>query len=255
MTERIRNIAALSSAALAAGLAFACATAAATGTVSPLPRSNYTVKALCAAPSPGFAGCLSLELQPATAAARAHNRPIGMARTAPRAGQAAEGAFGLTPQALHTAYQLPTSPTATQTIALVDAYNDPTAEADLNAYSKEFGLPECTKASGCCTKASGCFKQVNQNGSAKVSELPFPKTVVELEAAQAGTQKKKEEAAEAAGWGVEISLDIETAHAICETCNIVLVEAGTPSYLNLETAESQAATLGATEISNSWGGP
>jgi len=254
MTERIRNIAALSLAALASGLALTCATAAATGIVSPLPASNYTVHPLCAAPSPGHAGCLSLELKPLTAAARAHTHPIGMAigmaRTAPLAGQAAEGLFGLTPQILHTAYQLPTSPAGpTQTIALVDAYNDPTAEADLNAYSKEFGLLSE------CTKESGCFKQVNQNGGAKTNELPFPKTVLALEKAQGGTTEEKREAAEAAGWGVEISLDIETAHAICETCNIVLVEATDPSYANLETAESQAATLGATEISNSWGGP
>ncbi len=246
MPERIRNIAASSLAALATVLALACATAAAAGVVSPLPRSNYTVKALCASPSPGHAGCLSLVLQPATAAARAHNRPIGMARTAPRAGQAAEGAFGLTPQDLHTAYQLPSPPTTTQTIALVDAYNDPTAAADLNAYSEEFGLPACTKA-------SGCFRQVNQNGG---SEPPFPKTVIELEKAQSSKlSAEKNKAAEAAGWGVEISLDIETAHAICEACDIVLVEANNSEYANLEAAESQAATLGATEISNSWGGP
>jgi hypothetical protein len=245
MTERIRKIAALCLSALATGLALACATAGAAGIVSPLPRSDYTVHALCSAPSPGYAGCLSLELRPLTAAARAHSHPIGMARTAPRAGQAAEGVFGLTPQNLHTAYHLPTSPAATQTIALVDAYNDPTAEEDLIAYSKEFGLPECTKA-------NGCFKQVNQSGG---ENLPFPKTVLELENAQKGAAPGENEASEAAGWGVEISLDMETAHAICETCKIVLVEAGNPSYSNLETAESQAATLGANEISNSWGGP
>jgi hypothetical protein len=248
MTARIRNIAALSLAALTTGLACVCATAAAAGVVSPLPRSDYIVHALCTTPSPGHAGCLSLELQPITAAARARSHPIGMARTVLRAGQAAEGNFGLTPQNLHIAYQLPTSPSATQTIALVDAYNDPTAETDLNAYSKEFGIPECTEA-------SDCFKQVNQNGVATTNKLPFPKTVLELEEAQAGTALEKEEAAEAAGWGVEISLDIETAHAICETCHIVLVEANNSEYLNLEAAESQAATLGATEISNSWGGP
>jgi hypothetical protein len=249
MTERIRNIAALSLAALAAGLIVSCATAAAADVVSPLPRSDYSVRSLCAAPGPGHAGCLSLELLALTAAARAHTHPLGMARTAPRAGQAAEGAFGLTPQNLHTAYQLPSSASTTQTIALVDAYNDPTAEADLNAYSKEFGLPECTKA-------SGCFKQVNQNGSAAAGSLPFPKTVLELEEAQkTGTPSEVEEAREAAGWGVEISLDMETAHAICENCRILLVEAKSTSYSDLEAAESAAAAVGATEISNSWGGP
>ena len=247
MAERIRNIAALSFAALATGLLLVCATAAAAGTVPPLPRSDYSVRALCSAPSAGHAGCLSLELQPLTAAARARTHPIGMARTVVRAGQASEGTFGYTPQNLHTAYQLPTSAPSTQTIALVDVYNDPTAEEDLEAYSEEFGLPACTKA-------NGCFKQVNQGGSAVPGNLPFPKTKLELEEAQGGAFPGEEEAAEAAGWGVEISLDMETAHAICETCKILLVEANSSSYGSLETAEATAAALGATEISNSWGG-
>jgi Subtilase family len=255
MTERIRDIAALCLAALAAGLALACATAGAAGIVSPLPATDYSVKPVCGAPSRGSAGCMSMELLPRTAAARAHNHPIGMARLVPTGRQAASGVFGLTPQNLQTAYGLPTTSTATQTIALVDAYNDPTAKADLNAYSKEFGLrelPECTKEIG----ESGCFMQVNQNGGAKANELPFPKNLSELKTAQgSGSPEAEKEAAEAAGWGVEISLDIETAHAICETCKIVLVEASSPSYFNLETAENQAATLGANEISNSWGGP
>jgi subtilase family serine protease len=244
MTARLRHIAALSLTALT----LSGAPAMAAEPVAPLPSSDYTVHALCSAPAPGHAGCLSLELAPRTAAARAHTHPIGMARTAPSAGQASEGVFGLTPQDLHTAYGLPSTATTTQTIALVDAYNDPTAEADLNAYSEEFGLPACTKE-------SGCFTQVNQNGNAAPGALPFPKTVLALEAAQSGTKGEKEEAAEAAGWGVEISLDMETAHAICESCNIVLVEASSTSYASLEAAESTAAALGATEISNSWGGP
>jgi hypothetical protein len=252
MTHRIRHFAALSAIATTTVLAVSCAAASAAGVLSPLPASDYTVRAVCGPASPGRAGCLSLKLQPLTATARAHNHPIGVARSVAHAGQAAEGAFGLTPQDLHTAYSLlPISPPATQTIALVDAYNDPTAEADLIAYSKEFGLPECTKA-------NGCFKQVNQNGSASAGTLPFPKTLPELkEAQESASEGEKAEAEEAAGWGVEISLDMETAHAICETCNIVLVEANSPSYKNLEAAESAAAgeKVGATEISNSWGGP
>ncbi len=66
---------------------------------------------------------------------------------------------------------------------------------------------------------------------------------------------KKVEAARAEGWGLEISLDIETAHAICQNCNIALVEAKSTSFSDLEAAEGAAADLGATEISNSWGGP
>ena len=61
---------------------------------------------------------------------------------------AAGGAFGLRPQDLHTAYQLPTTAASQQTVAIVDAYDDPNAEADLKVYDKEFLLPECTSAKG-----------------------------------------------------------------------------------------------------------
>jgi len=60
---------------------------------------------------------------------------------------------------------------------------------------------------------------------------------------------------EANGWTVEISLDIETAHAVCHNCHIALVEADSASYADLEAAEEAAVALHATEISNSWAGP
>ncbi len=64
------------------------------------------------------------------------------------------------------------------------------------------------------------------------------------------------EVEEADGWALEISLDIEIAHAVCQNCQIMLVEANSATFPNLEAAENTAAnTLGATEISNSWGGP
>ena len=45
-----------------------------------------------------------------------------------------------------------------QTVALVDAHDDPNAETDLAVYRAQFGLPACTTA-------NGCFKKVNQSGS------------------------------------------------------------------------------------------
>ena len=131
-------------------------------------------------------------------------------------------------------------------MALVDAYNDPNAESDLKAYDEEFSLPECTAA-------NGCFKQVNQNGEA--GNPPFPKTAKELESARKGSRSARKEAEEATGWGLEISLDIEVAHATCESCEVLLVESNSPTYGNLEAAEKSAAALGASEISNSWAGP
>ncbi len=224
--------------------------------MSPLPPSDYTVRPACAPPAPGQASCLSLELRPATAAARAHTHPLGITRSTPIvAGKAAEGAFGLRPQDLHSAYQLPTGAPSAQTIAIVDAYNDPNAEADLNVYRKEFGLPECTRA-------NGCFQQVNQHGES--GNLPFPESQAALEAMEATctnsalTEEEREaactEVQEAKGWTGEISLDIEVAHATCQNCNIVLVEANSPSYSDLEAAENTAVAHGAKEVSNSWGG-
>ncbi|MHB8241423.1 MAG: S53 family peptidase, partial [Solirubrobacteraceae bacterium] len=209
---------------------------------SPLPPSDYSVRAACSAPTPGHAACMALQLVPQTAEAQAHTHPLAVATQAAHpASSASEGVFGLTPGDLHTAYQLPDTAIGEQKIALVDAYNDPTAESDLKAYDYQLGLPQCTTA-------NGCFKKVNQKG--ETTKLPFPRTTAELEAA-AGSER----AEEAEGWGGEISLDIETAHAVCESCKILLVEANSPSYENLESAEATAESLGATEISNSWGGP
>ena len=53
---------------------------------------------------------------------------------------------------------------AGQTVAIVDAYDDPNAEADLAVYRAQYGLPACTTA-------NGCFKKVNQTGG---TTLPRP---------------------------------------------------------------------------------
>ncbi len=208
---------------------------------SPLPASDYTVQPVCGTPTNRQAACLALQLVPLTAAARAHSHPLAAVAPNSPHGPAVEGRFGLTPGDLHTAYQLPSTVSGTQTIAIVDAYNDPTAETDLERYDEEFGLLKCTAG-------NGCFKQVNQEGNTK--PLPFPTSTKELE--EAG---KSKQAKEAIGWGAEISLDIETAHAVCQECKILLVEANSPELEDLEAAESAAEALKANEISNSWGIP
>jgi len=131
---------------------------------------------------------------------------------------------GLTPAQMKAAYGFSTSNTAGagKTIAIVDAYDLPTAENDLNVFSTQFGLPACTTA-------SGCFKKVSQTGS--TTKYPSYN----------------------AGWGLEIALDIEWAHAIAPGANILLVEATSSTFANLLTAEDYAAAH-ATYVSNSWGG-
>ncbi|HEX6455085.1 MAG TPA: S53 family peptidase [Solirubrobacterales bacterium] len=131
---------------------------------------------------------------------------------------------GYGPAQFHGAYGLPSSAPAGQTIAIVDAYDDPNVAADLNAYSSQFGLP-------LCNSSNPCFQKVNQSGSAAG---PFPRTD--------------------SGWSLEIALDVETAHAICPNCKVLLVEANSNSLSNLAAAVRTAAKLGAKEISNSYGG-
>ncbi len=246
-TDRIRHITSLGSIALTGAIAACCALAgpAAAAAPAPLPSSDYTVHAVCPAPAPAHGSCMSLELVPHTATARAHSHPLVVTPAVRRLAEEptpANGAYGFTPQALHTAYLLPTS-VGSQTIALVDAYNDPTAAEDLKRFDEEFEINEC----------GGCFKKINENGA--VGNLPFPQSTKELTEYSTGSEAEAEEAEEAAGWGVEMSLDVQTARAICQTCKIVLVEAKSTHYPDLEAAEQAAISAGATEISNSWGGP
>ena len=265
MSKHTRHTAVLVPAAVLAAFVLLCAQASAAASVAPLPASAYTTRAVCPPPLPGHAACQALQLLALTAAARAHTRPLGIARAvADPTPSLTGGDFGLTPQDLHAAYGLPNETASSypkQRIALIDAYNDLNAEEDLKAYSKEFGLPECTTA-------NKCFAKVNQRG--ETANLPFPQSKATLESAEtlcngseAGEttqkQEEREEACyfehEANGWTVEISLDIETAHAVCQNCQIALVEADSASYADLEAAEEAAVALPATEISNSWAGP
>ncbi|MEV0740993.1 S53 family peptidase [Streptomyces sp. NPDC050549] len=133
---------------------------------------------------------------------------------------------GYSPTNLRSAYGLTSAAASNgsgETIAIVDAYNDPNAEADLATYRSYYGL-------SACTTANGCFKKVSQTGS--TTSLPTSD----------------------AGWSEEISLDLDMASAICPLCNITLVEATSASYANLGTAENEAVALGAKFVSNSYGG-
>jgi hypothetical protein len=211
----------------------ACAlTAGAAPVASALPlRANYRAQRLCGTPRPHAAECLGMRL-----VAKSLTKADLRANAHRQAAEAATGVSpkvtsksvpgGLTPQSLHTAYSLPTEGpgSSTQTIALVDAYNDPTAEADLAVYDKAFGLPACTAA-------NGCFRKINQSG--KASPLP----------------------AKQGEWATEISLDVQMAHAICQNCHILLVESNNETWGSLGAAVNAAVAAGATEISNSYGGP
>jgi subtilase family serine protease len=144
--------------------------------------------------------------------------------TTPFACVTLRGIGGYYPCDLRDAYSLPSTSAGTgQTVGIVDAFNDPNAEEDLKVYRSEFGLPPCTAA-------NGCFKKVNQTGG---SHPP---------------------SRDKTGWSVEESLDVDMVSAICPNCRILLVEADSNSYQDLGQAVDEAAALGATQISNSYGG-
>lgn len=130
---------------------------------------------------------------------------------------------GLSPSTIKSAYSFPTSLSAGagQTVGIVDAYNDPSVESDLAVFSTTFGLPPCTTA-------NGCFAKVNQSGGTH-----YPRTD--------------------SGWALEISLDVQWAHAIAPGAKILLVEASSASFTNLLAAEDYAKAH-AAYVSNSWGG-
>ena len=170
------------------------------------PRGLRT-RAACARPAPGHAACHARIVVA---------RPDG----APPSGSAPQG---YNPPDVQDAYKLPAATAgAGQTVAVVAAFDDPTAESDLATYRSQFGLPSCTST-------GGCFAKVNQNGGAT---LP-PADV---------------------GWAEEISLDLDMVSATCPNCHLLLVEASSSSFADLGVAVDMAAALGATAISNSYGG-
>jgi hypothetical protein len=127
---------------------------------------------------------------------------------------------------LVSAYNIDTNITTTPTIAIVDAYGYTALESDLGKYRTQYGLPACTIA-------NGCLKIVNATG--QTSPLPNNPPAND-------------------DWTVETALDVDMASAACPKCKILVVQATDPGD-TLLSAQAVAKSLGATVISNSWGGP
>src|ERR1035438_572307 len=127
---------------------------------------------------------------------------------------------GLFPAQIKAAYGLNATPNQGQgqIIGIVDAFDDPNAESDLQVYDTQFNLPVCTTQNGCFTK----IKVGNPPGDT--------------------------------GWGLEISLDIQQAHSLAPAAKVILVEANSNSFDDLLAAVDVARENGATQISMSWSG-
>lgn len=129
------------------------------------------------------------------------------------------GSYG--PRELQKAYNLPGAAPMVQTIAFVVAYHNPNAEQDLGVYSRDYGLPACSKA-------NGCFLQVN--GQGKSDPMPEANAL----------------------WALESSTDIQAAHAICHNCRIILVEIVSDGVPNLVNGVDTAIGLGADVVALPW---
>jgi subtilase family serine protease len=124
---------------------------------------------------------------------------------------------GWAPSNIQARYNLPSTTNGKgQIVAIVDAYDNPNVASDLSEYRSEFGL------------GTANFYKYNQDG--QQSNYPSGST----------------------GWGVEIDLDVQMVSAACPLCTIYLIEANSSDSSDLETAETEAVTLGAHIVSNSW---
>jgi hypothetical protein len=219
---KIRSLVAVAGAtALTAALTVAMTTTATAATpAQTAARHTTNVMDACGRPAPGQMRCYA-QVRTDVAGGPAGVRGVhGGARTAVSAA-AAPLPSGLGPADLHSAYNLPTTGGANQTVGIVDAGDDPTAEADLAVYRATYNLPPCTTA-------NGCFRKLDQKGAA----TPLPPD---------------------AGWGVEEALDLDMASAACPECKIVLVEGDSPDVADLAASVDTAVAAGATEVSNSYG--
>jgi hypothetical protein len=205
--------------AASAAVVLACACAAGPAVAQATPQ----VRAECAVPTrPVIARCLSLVRTDRTARTERQVRAMG---------ESFPTQYGYGPAQLRQAYgllALSWTRGAGETVAIIDAYNDPNANADLQVYRNTAGLPTCSLA-------NGCFKQLNQNG--KSSPLP----------PNAGTK-----GGDSQGWDGEESLDIDMVSAICPRCHIDLIESNSDTATSLYAAANEGTSL-ATFESNSYG--
>jgi subtilase family serine protease len=132
------------------------------------------------------------------------------------------GPTGISPAQMQVAYGFSqiANQGAGQTVAIIDAFDNPNVESDLAVFSTQFGLPPCTTQ-------NGCFQKVYATGT-----QPRGNT----------------------GWGLEMSLDVQWVHAIAPQAKIILVEAANNFNYALNHAVDVAVSMGASVVSMSYGG-
>ena len=231
MTKSKQNLrTTIISLSLLTGLTLAFATPLATAEAAGLIGGNSKIKvsdqSTCSTASPKHVRCLAIRRNIFVNGVRQH-------ALTPLVGTA----FGA--NALRRAYSVTSVGARYKVIAIVDAMHSASAFDDVNSYRKMYALPALTNCGvdGQTTNSlpsgkDSCFIQENQDG------------VVDNSTETTDT-----------GWAQEIALDLEMASAICPHCSILLVEAKSTNFSDLNLAvETAAAFQGVTAISNSYGG-
>ena len=162
--------------------------------------------------------------------------PVGVNHFLSAADAGSAVPYGLTPDQMRNAYGLGSYGSSSitfngvqgdgtgQTIAIIDAYDDPNAASDLQNFDAQFGLPNAS------------FTKLNENGGT---------TLPGTDPAAGGSSGT---------WEEEESLDIEWAHVMAPGASIVLYEASDASnglYTAVQTASANSST---SVVSMSWGG-
>ncbi len=194
-------------------------------------QAAVTVQDACASAPAGYARCDAQVLVhgPHHRLVRPRVHRVALHFNALAAGQSSGPAAVSQPQPgtplyLQQAYDLTAlsaSQGAGKTIAVIDAFNDPTVAADLATFRSTYGLPACTTA-------SGCLQVINEYGQS----APLPPN--------------------STSWSVEESLDLDAVSALCPNCKLVLVEANASSSQDMQNAIQAAVGAGAAYVSNSW---
>jgi hypothetical protein len=180
------------------------------GVLPAAPAAASTTPQGCAAPGVGQVSCAALATSGSPAVTKA---AMAAAATTPA---------GLSPADLRAAYGFQSSATGFgQTVAVVTAYDDATAESDMGTYRSEYNIPACTSV-------DGCFSKVNQTGGDS-----YP-------------------AAGPAGWSLATAQALDMISAICPNCHITVVEANSTAITDLGPAENEAVSLGAKFVTNTW---
>ena len=178
--------------------------------------------AVAALPAPGAVAAAGVVMHPTVS----DYAQISTSTTPPSEAQCESvGRRCFTPQAIQSAYNL--GPLYAQglngngmTIAIVDSFGSDTIAHDLHVFDQAFGIaPMCGEEGVACTAGMPSFSQLHLQGSPATKPNPGKNST--------GQQDKS-------AWALEVSLDVETAHAMAPGANILLVTTPTAETLGVQ---------------------